>query len=291
MANKSIMWDTNLSGMKNNTAFMMYFSYLSNILLSRYEWLNLPETMNERFIELCCFEDGKAVLVNDEEYGEINLRYSESNKLNIYQLPTEIQGYSLDFHRDYNLKDVALVYNNNLRTPDLPIVCEYAMRLYEIRRTIDVNVKVQKTPLLILCPENKKLSLKNIYMKYDGNEPVIYGYNDALVDVDFKVLKTDAPFVANDLSLLLNKVIDEFMTRYGINNANTDKRERLNTDEVNANNQLVSLSGDIGLLCRKEACKKFNNLYGTNIDVKMRREIFGEDDKDEPIYDSIALAD
>lgn len=291
MANKTRMWDTNLSGMKNNTAFMMYFSYLSNILLSRYEWLNLPETMNERFIELCCFEDGKAVLVNDEEYGEINLRYSESNKLNIYQLPTEIQGYSLDFHRDYNLKDVALVYNNNLRTPDLPIVCEYAMRLYEIRRTIDVNVKVQKTPLLILCPENKKLSLKNIYMKYDGNEPVIYGYNDALVDVDFKVLKTDAPFVANDLSLLLNKVIDEFMTRYGINNANTDKRERLNTDEVNANNQLVSLSGDIGLLCRKEACKKFNNLYGTNIDVKMRREIFGEDDKDEPIYDSIALAD
>lgn len=291
MANKTRMWDTNLSGMKNNTAFMMYFSYLSNILLSRYEWLNLPETMNERFIELCCFEDGKAVLVNDEEYGEINLRYSESNKLNIYQLPTEIQGYSLDFRRDYNLKDVALVYNNNLRTPDLPIVCEYAMRLYEIRRTIDVNVKVQKTPLLILCPENKKLSLKNIYMKYDGNEPVIYGYNDALVDVDFKVLKTDAPFVANDLSLLLNKVIDEFMTRYGINNANTDKRERLNTDEVNANNQLVSLSGDIGLLCRKEACKKFNNLYGTNIDVKMRREIFGEDDKDEPIYDSIALAD
>lgn len=291
MANKSRMWDTNLSGMKNNTAFMMYFSYLSNILLSRYEWLNLPETMNERFIELCCFEDGKAVLVNDEEYGEINLRYSESNKLNIYQLPTEIQGYSLDFHRDYNLKDVALVYNNNLRTPDLPIVCEYAMRLYEIRRTIDVNVKVQKTPLLILCPENKKLSLKNIYMKYDGNEPVIYGYNDALVDVDFKVLKTDAPFVANDLSLLLNKVIDEFMTRYGINNANTDKRERLNTDEVNANNQLVSLSGDIGLLCRKEACKKFNNLYGTNIDVKMRREIFGEGDKDESIYDSIALAD
>lgn len=291
MANKSRIWDTNLSGMKNNTAFMMYFSYLSNILLSRYEWLNLPETMNERFIELCCFEDGKAVLVNDEEYGEINLRYSESNKLNIYQLPTEIQGYSLDFRRDYNLKDVALVYNNNLRTPDLPIVCEYAMRLYEIRRTIDVNVKVQKTPLLILCPENKKLSLKNIYMKYDGNEPVIYGYNDALVDVDFKVLKTDAPFVANDLSLLLNKVIDEFMTRYGINNANTDKRERLNTDEVNANNQLVSLSGDIGLLCRKEACKKFNNLYGTNIDVKMRREIFGEDDGDEPIYDSIALAD
>lgn len=291
MANKSRMWDTNLSGMKNNTAFMMYFSYLSNILLSRYEWLNLPETMNERFIELCCFEDGKAVLVNDEEYGEINLRYSESNKLNIYQLPTEIQGYSLDFRRDYKLKDVALVYNNNLRTPDLPIVCEYAMRLYEIRRTIDVNVKVQKTPLLILCPENKKLSLKNIYMKYDGNEPVIYGYNDALVDVDFKVLKTDAPFVANDLSLLLNKVIDEFMTRYGINNANTDKRERLNTDEVNANNQLVSLSGDIGLLCRKEACKKFNNLYGTNIDVKMRREIFGEDDEDEPIYDSIALAD
>ena len=125
--------------------------------------------------------------------------------------------------------------------PDLGIVCEYALRLYDIRRTIDVNTRVQKTPLLMLCPDNKKLTLKNIYMQYDGNEPAIYGYKDTFNDTEFKVLKTDAPFLGNDLTLLFNKVLDEFLTRYGINNANTDKRERLITDEVNANNQLVQL--------------------------------------------------
>lgn len=282
-------WDTNLSGFKNNTAFMMYYTYLTNLLLSRYEWKNLPDSMNERFIELCLFEDGKAVFVNDEIYGMLNLRYAESNTLNIYQEPEEINAYSLDYHKNYKLQDVALIYNNYTKTPDFGIVCEYALRLYDIRRTIDVNTRVQKTPLLMLCPDNKKLTLKNIYMQYDGNEPAIYGYKDTFNDTEFKVLKTDAPFIGNDMTLLFNKVLDEFMTRYGINNANTDKRERLITDEVNANNQLVQLCCDVGLLCRKQACEKFNKLYGTNIDVELRQEPlekeYKEGDENEPIYD------
>ena len=282
-------WDTNLSGFKNNTVFMMYYTYLTNLLLSRYEWKNLPDSMNERFIELCLFEDGKAVFVNDELYGMLNLRYAESNTLNIYQEPEEINAYSLDYHKNYKLQDVALIYNNYTKTPDFGIVCEYALRLYDIRRTIDVNTRVQKTPLLMLCPDNKKLTLKNIYMQYDGNEPAIYGYKDTFNDTEFKVLKTDAPFIGNDMTLLFNKVLDEFMTRYGINNANTDKRERLITDEVNANNQLVQLCSDVGLLCRKQACEKFNKLYGTNIGVELRQEPlekeYKEGDENEPIYD------
>lgn len=35
-------WDTNLCAYKNNTAFMMYYSYLANLLLSRYEWKIYP---------------------------------------------------------------------------------------------------------------------------------------------------------------------------------------------------------------------------------------------------------
>lgn len=219
----------------------------------------------------------------------LNLRYSESNTLNIYQEPEEINAYSLDYHKTYKLQDVALIYNNYTKMPDLGIVCEYALRLYDIRRTIDVNTRVQKTPLLMLCPDNKKLTLKNIYMQYDGNEPAIYGYKDTFNDTEFKVLKTDAPFIGNDMTLLFNKVLDEFLTRYGINNANTDKRERLITDEVNANNQLVQLCGDVGLLCRKQACEKFNKLYGTNIDVELRQEPLEkeckEGDENESIYD------
>ena len=53
-------------------------------------------------------------------------------------------------------------------------------------------------------------------MQYDGNEPAIYGYKDTFNDTEFKVLKTDAPFLGNDLTLLFNKVLDEFLTRYGI---------------------------------------------------------------------------
>lgn len=281
-------WDKDLIGYKNNSTFMIYFDYLSNLVMTRYEWINLPESMNERFLELVLFEDGQAVLVNDPFYGFLNLRYTESADLNIYQEPEKIEAYSLDYHENYKLSDVSLVYNNPNKTPDISIVYEYALRLYEIRRTIDVNTKNQKTPLLITCPDNKRLSLKNLYMKYDGNEPIIYGYKDSFNDTEFKVLKTDAPFISNDLQLLFNSIFNEFLTRYGINNANTDKKERLITDEVQSNIQQVKMSSDIGLIYRKKACDLFNKKYGTDIDVKFRTPIITEESGDkvnEQIYD------
>lgn len=167
--------------------------------------------INERtFHRIVFVRRWKSSICNDDLYGMLNLRYSESNTLNIYQEPEEINAYSLDYHKTYKLQDVALIYNNYTKMPDLGIVCEYALRLYDIRRTIDVNTRVQKTPLLMLCPDNKKLTLKNIYMQYDGNEPAIYGYKDTFNDTEFKVLKTDAPFIGNDMTLLFNKVLDEF---------------------------------------------------------------------------------
>lgn len=62
------------------------------------------------------------------------------------------------------------------------------------------------------------------------------------------------------------------MTFLGINNNSQEgKKERLVVDEINSNNQNINLNAQIGLLTRQEACKNFNEMYGTNISCEMRQ--------------------
>lgn len=288
MSKKRCGWDVGMIGYKNNNTYMSYFIYLTNLLLSRYKWINLPDTMNERFLELSLYEDGRAILVNDEVYGKINLRCAEAGKLNIYQEALSYEGFSFDFNKIYELKDIALVKNNATMTPDWLVVKECAERLYEIRRTLDVNTKALKTPVVVSCPENQKLTAKNMYMKFDGNEPVIFTYKDEYDKIKLDVAKLDVPCYGSQLFELFNNTLNEFLTRYGINNANTDKKERQIVDEVNSNNQMIHTSADIGLMFRQEACEKYNKLYGTDIWCELRNPI-KEGDESVEIYDGTPI--
>jgi len=54
----------------------------------------------------------------------------------------------------------------------------------------------------------------------------------------------------------------------GLNNANQDKKERLVTDEVSANDEQVMASRNIHLKARKTAADKINKMFGLNINVK-----------------------
>ena len=117
--------------------------------------------------------------------------------------------------------------------------------------------------------------MQNVYQKYEGNEPVIYGVKNLMPD-DIQVLKTDAPFVSDKLQILKRQIWNEALTYLGIENANTEKRERLVTDEISSNLGGVSAQRFTRLNARKDACKKINKMFGLNIDVEFREDLFRE---------------
>jgi hypothetical protein len=129
-----------------------------------------------------------------------------------------------------------------------------------------------KTPVLMLCTEKQKNTLKNVYAQWNGFEPVIFG--DKEIDLSgVKVLKTDAPIVFDKLQIEKNHIWNECMTSLGINNANMDKRERLVDDEVQANNEQIEMFAQCMLKAREDACKRINELFGTNISVEFRNDL------------------
>lgn len=271
---KTNFWE---SARLNNHTYLMYYNRLAELAINCFEWKNLPESIDPRFLELTLFADGYAVFFKDEVIDDyLALQCMIGGQLDVYRIPTDRRAYAVNgYNKRLNASDSVLIFNNYLHTNCLMDIEQYALRLYEIQRTIDVNVKAQKTPVLIRTTENQRLTMKNVYQKYDGNEPVIYGVKNLMPD-DIQVLKTDAPFVSDKLQILKRQIWNEALTYLGIENANTEKRERLVTDEISSNLGGVSAQRFTRLNARKDACKQINRMFGLNIDVEFREDLFRE---------------
>lgn len=271
----------------NASTYNDYLARMRKIALSMFEWQNLPATMNSRYLELCLYYKGQAALLYDNDYGFINTQAADSGYINIYGLPTRINCFSYEYNqmRDLYVPDVnsaknqecILVMNNYERIPTAATISLFANRMSEAQRTADINVQAQRTPVLILGDKPQELTLRNLYAQYDGNSPVIFGNQNQLTTDSMQVLKTDAPFVAKELMEYKMQIWNEFLTFLGVNNL-AEKRERLISNEVDSNNELVNLNLQSYLAPRKQACNEFNakfDLTGDKaISVKVRSDLY-----------------
>lgn len=267
------------SAKRNNASYIQYFNRLMELSISMFEWKNLPKSIDERFLENVLFTDGMAVFFKDDVLGYLALRTTIGGRLNVYQIPTERRAYASNgYNQGLNEEDSVIIFNNMIHTNAVVDVETFAKRLYNIDRAIDVNANAQKTPILITCEETQRLTLKNVYMQYDGNEPVIFGDKN-LNPNSLKVLTTGAPYVADKLYQLKNQIWNEALTYLGISNLNIQKKERLVSDEVTRNQGGVIASRWSRLNSRRQACDKINEMFGLDISVDFREDYREADDE------------
>lgn len=253
------------SARMNNWSFRQYYYRLVELAVSMFEWKNVPDTIDVRYLELALFTDGAAVFFKDEVLDYLALRVARGGPFNVYRIPTRRRAYAANgYNKQLTDKDSVIIYNNYLHTNSMLDVEMFAKRLYNLDRTIDVNVNAQKTPILIQCDENQRMTMKNVYMKYDGNEPVIFGDKNINPN-SVKVLQTGAPYVADKLYQLKVQIWNEALTYLGISNVNISKKERLLNDEVKRNQGGVMASRYSRLEARRQACEQINEMFGLDI--------------------------
>ena len=271
----------------NNRTYNDYLDRMRKICLSMFEWVNLPNSMNARFIEQCLYYQGQAAFLYDNDYGYLNTMASDGGYINIYGLPTEIMCYSYRFNQRRSLytvdvgeekdKECILVLNNYDRVPTSYTISLFCYRLAEAQRTIDTNVKAHRTPLLITTDQKQYFTLKKMYEEYDGNTPAIFADKNVITPDALKSIKTDAPMIIKDIMDYKREIWNEFLTFMGISNL-SEKRERMISNEIDSNNELVNLNLQALLIPRKEACRQFNEKYGLMgekaIDVKVRSDLY-----------------
>lgn len=256
----------------NNGTYRQYYNRLVELAISCFEWKNLPETVDPRFMELTLFCDGQCIFFKDEVLGFLALQNAMNGGFDVYRIPINRRAYAVNgYQKKLNADDSVIIFNNYLHTNSQLDAVMFAKRLYNLDRAIDVNANAQKTPVLITCDESQRLTMVNMYKQFEGNEPFIFG--DKMLNTNgIKVLSTDAPYVADKLYELKSKIWNEALTYLGITNVSVQKKERLVSDEVNKNQGGTLASRYSRLNARRDACKKINEMFGLNIWCDFRVE-------------------
>lgn len=272
----------NESAKLNRLSFDFYFDRLKELAISMFEWENLPDSMDERFLEMTLFEDGQAIVFRDDVMGMLGLQVMIGGPLNVYRVPINRRAYAVNGYQNPDLtpENSVIVFNNMLRTNSYRDVMFFARKLYEVDRAIDVNVKGQKTPKVILCDENERLTMLNLFMKYDGNQPFIFGTKNLDLK-SIQTLDTSSPYLSDKLYQLKTQIWNEALTYLGISNVNFNKKERLVSDEVLRNSGSTVSSRYTRLNMREKAADEINRMFGTDIRVRYREDVQLVDASDE----------
>jgi hypothetical protein len=259
----------------------MYERLISEMAMARFDWQGMPKSIDIRFLELTLFYQALSVFYFDRDFDcYFALRGSGTGPINMYDNPTIFKVVGNTYvnktlravPKGDKPADCVPIWGNFLRIPDWDIVQIYATKLAEIDRTIEQDILAMRHPYLVAANDNQKLSLQNVFRQVAEGQPAIFGVGEAFTDQIENMIKVfnlqiDKEEVIN-LQLVKSKVWNECMTLLGINNANQDKRERLVTSEVSANNSQVLLARQVALDARRDACKRINERW-ENLNVSV----------------------
>lgn len=268
----------------NQDTQMMYMWRLLDLAMSVFKWENLPEGVDERMIEYWLLRDGfigffyDDALKSDEQHrapeGYAVLPMMLQGQFDIYNIPRDRRAYAVNgLQYECDETNSVIIFNNFLRVPMWFTLMQYAKRLAEVQRTIDVNVAAQKTPKIVVCDEKQRLTLLNFMKEVDEGKPWITADKNLQLD-DIKVFDTTAPYVGNELQVLKHQLWNEALTFLGIENVNTEKKERLISDEVMNNMGDVESERFTRLNARKQACDEINRLFGLEVECDFRSGMY-----------------
>lgn len=260
----------NLSDLLNDLTFRVLYDKYQLIAVNAFEWGGLPDGITERHVERLLFQHGRAIFFRSAGKGYMCLEASDNGQVNVYNDPQGYIAYGVGYHEAVDAEDCVIIENNKLRMATHPFVMFYANKLCEAERTMDVNVKSCKTPVIFACDDKDVLTFKRIFQQVDGNVPAIFADRGLNLD-SITAYQTGVKFMGKELQDYANAVENKLLTFLGVNNTPVDKKERLVTDEARSNNQLIESFSDLQLEARERAAAAINEKYGLQVTVKRRK--------------------
>lgn len=263
---------------------------LKLMALNMFKWSNLPNGLKSENIEKALYYHGQAIMFEHEDLGLVMLASSNNGQVNIYGEPITVNatGFNenkivsvengLDRHRYLEIEYTKgiLCKNNDLMLPTHSFVKDYAKKMYEVERAININVKQQKFPFMIATNTKKLLSDKELMRKFENGDMAIFHSQDYDLS-KMQSLNFNVPYVVDKLQTYKQQLEQEILTFFGDNNTNTSKKERMVVDEVNANNEYILKMLDIFHKTRLQFVEEVNNYYGLDIKVDITNRLIKEE--------------
>lgn len=264
-----------------NTYLVRYYArYLFQKLVSVFDFDGLPESWAKNYWQYVLFGEGHIAVLDTERYGVIPQQCGLGG-FNIFYQPrfALIANPLLPGLKE---QEIGIGCEVVKLQPDygspLDIVANYADLMALCMETAGVNLLNSKLSYVFAADSKTKAeSFKKMFDQIASGQPAVVVGKDLFNedgsrnwDVFFQNLK--ANYVAGDILNDMAKIEQRFCTAIGIPNANTEKRERLITDEVQMNNAETGSLANLWLETMREDLKRVNEMFGLDISVNYRYE-------------------
>lgn len=266
--------------------FNFYRRELRGIVHSMFEWHGLPETINPKFLERTLHTDGVICFYDDPRFGVMAIK-GTPKYLNAYGEPTDFHASMHMYHKSIKLYNY-LIPIEVAKERNLGVICEnqmdgiisseqaiflYSAMLAENKQTKIISQNTLKVPYVFKGTPEQVLSIKNIFEKIRANEPLLIEDEEQDLLGKLEILNTNAPFILDKLQTDRAEIYNEFLTGFGINNVNIQKKERLVTSEADSNNELIMHNRNKFLAPRQEAARILSEIFGREITVDIRSNL------------------
>ena len=242
------------------------------LMINQFKWSGLEDlNIEERHIENILFDNGSCLFFEDPTLGLLCLPAAGEGQ-NVYGDPLRYKATGFNYTTTVAADNAVLIENNKLRMPTDLAVLYFVGQLYDLKRTIDMNVKQLRLQTLFTSTDKNLLTVKKIIDELEKFNWAIITDSTMQLDDIVKAIPTGVKCLTPELTDRYNAVMNEALTYFGINNSNTDKRERLITDEANANNQFIDSCANMFLESRQRACEKINKMFNLSLSVELRNK-------------------
>ena len=243
------------------------------LMINQFKWSGLDElNIQERHIEQYLFENGYCLFYEDKQNGKLCLPCVGIGKQNVYNDYVRYRATGNNYSYEVSADDSVLIENNKLRMPTEKAVIFFVYQLYTLSRTMDVNINQLKVQSVFSANDKNVLTVKKIIDEIENNNWAIITDSTMSLEEIVKSIPTNVKCLTAELTDRYNAVMNEALTYFGINNSNTDKRERLITDEANANNQFIDSCAQMFLESRQRACEEINKKFNLKLSVELRNK-------------------
>lgn len=255
-----------------------YRTWCLKKLFGAFEFRGIPVNWDYDYILENLFEHGYFA-ITDTPIGVIPLRCGVTG-INAFDHPTQaifanpvLGNFERNLFGDNPATDCALVKLQYDFMGAMPIINRYSALLALCDNSIAVNLRNSKVAFIgFVSGKQQAASLEKMYRDIDNGKPAVYvKRGDGLTTEDIYYNHVRETYIANDVQLLKQSIKNDFLTEVGLNNANTDKRERLIVDEVNANNDEVQANVQHWLDNIREGLNRANSLFNLNLSVSLRK--------------------
>ena len=252
--------------------YNFWFSVLWNMIFSCRKINNAPDTLNLDYFFHYLNSEGVISLIRDKE-GKLRCLYGASMGYDCYGFPTKININNPvlgELNGIYHVNAV-FVRNNKYAMPTYPIISKFACQLTEIDTNLQVNLDNIKSAVVFSAPSSEvAMKLKQIYDDLIEGKPAVFTTEELSFTGkdDISVFSQNVEYLGDKFLADRRTIINDFLSRFGINTLAMEKKERLVVGEIDSNNQELAINREYWMKPLEDAIKEANEIFGTNMSVE-----------------------